>query len=92
MRPDLLVTGPPRSGKTTVIQRASERLDARDYRAGGVYCPEIRSEGDRVGFEIAPMGFIGDVEDRDDTETFEVTEDTRDEFPATLTERLLAVL
>jgi nucleoside-triphosphatase len=49
---NLLVTGPPRSGKTTVVQRVSQELESRGYRAGGVYCPEIRSDGERVGFEI----------------------------------------
>jgi nucleoside-triphosphatase len=175
---NLLITGPPRSGKTTVIQRVRERLESRGYQAGGVYCPELRADGDRVAFEImdvmtgesqvlahvdydegpqvgkyrvnvahvdsvcatafqrafddadllivdeiAPMevfsdefrrqvrrgldgdlpliaaihyhateGFIGEVKDRDDTETVEVTEDTRDALPATLIERLRAVL
>jgi nucleoside-triphosphatase len=178
MSVNYLITGPPRSGKTTVIQNVVDRLGAKGYQAGGIYCPEIRSDGDRVGFEImdvmtgesqvlahadydegpqvgkyrvnvahvdsvcaaafqrafddadllivdeiAPMevysdefrrqvrrgldddlpliaaihyhateGFIGEVKDRDDTETFEVTENTRDSLPATLTEGLLADL
>lgn len=178
MSVDYLITGPPRSGKTTVIQNVVDRLDRKGYQASGIYCPEIRSDGDRVGFEImdvmtgesqvlahvdydegpqvgkyrvnvahvdsvcatafqrayddadllivdeiAPMevysdefrrqvrrgldgdlpliaaihyhateGFIGEVKDRDDTETFEITEDTRDSLPATLTEGLLADL
>lgn len=173
-----LITGPPRSGKTTVIQEVMDRLDARGYRAGGIYCPEVRSEGTRVGFdivdvmtgesqtlahvdlqngprvgkyrvnvdavdtvcaaafpravdeadflvidEIAPMevysdafrqqvnrafdtdkpliaaihyhttdGFIGEVKDRNDTERFEVTADTRDTLPAMLTDRMRAVV
>lgn len=175
---NLLITGPPRSGKTTVIQRVRERLESRGYQAGGIYCPELRADGDRVGFEIvdvmsgesevlahveyeegpavgkyrvdvanvdsicaaafprafddanllivdeiAPMevasdeftwqvrraldadqpllaaihyhatdGFIGEVKNRDDTEIFEVTEETRDSLPASLTERLAASL
>lgn len=178
MPTNYLITGPPRSGKTTVIRDVVDRLDAEGYQAGGIYCPEVRSDGDRVGFEIvdvmtgeskvlahveydegpqvgkyrvsranvdsvcaaafprafddadllivdeiAPMevysdefkrqvrraldgdlpliaaihyhvteGFIGEVKDRDDTETFEVTEDRRDALPATLSERLLADL
>ena len=40
----------------------------------------------------ATEGFIGEVKHRDDTETFEVTEDTRDSLPATLTEGLLVDL
>lgn len=180
MSTNLLVTGPPRSGKTTVLQRVRERLEAEGYRTGGIACPELRSDddGDRVGFEvvdlisgdsrvlahvdradgptvgkyrvnvegvdaiceaaferadtgadvlivdeIAPMevyseafvrevrrgldadrplvaaihyrstaGFIGEVKGRDDTETFEVTDSTRDDLPERLTVRLLGSL
>ena len=173
-----LVTGPPRSGKTTVVQTLVDRLEVRGYRAGGIVCPEIRKDGERVGFEIvdvasgdsrvlahvdqsegpsvgkyrvnvpnvdaicrtafsralksadfvvvdeiAPMevhsdefvrgvrrvldadvplvaaihyrsteGFIGEVKTRDDVETFEVTEATRDRLPGELVERLLGAL
>ena len=52
MSVNYLITGPPRSGKTTVIQNVVDRLDAKGYQAGGIYCPEIRSDGGRVGFEI----------------------------------------
>lgn len=52
MTPDLLPSGPPRSGKTTVVQSVEERLESGGYRVGGSYCPELRSNGDRVGFEI----------------------------------------
>jgi nucleoside-triphosphatase len=175
---NLLITGPPRSGKTTVIQRVMDHLTDEDYQAGGVYCPERRVDGERVGFdlvdvmtgdsctlahvdrtegpsvgryqvnvanidtmyatafqrafedadflivdEIAPMqtyseefprqirqalnsdlpllaaihyeetdGLIGSVKQRDDIEIFEVTEETRDELPVTLTELILARL
>lgn len=178
MAVNLLLTGPPRSGKTTVIDRVREQLETQGSRAGGIYCPEIRSNGDRVGFEIvdnmtgdgrilahfdydegpqvgsyrvnvanvgevcsvafprafeeaafllideiAPMevqsdifvrfvrraldaelplvaaihyrsttGFIGEVKDREDTTTFEVSEETRDELPETLANRLREVL
>jgi nucleoside-triphosphatase len=54
---NLLVTGPPRSGKTTVLQRVRERLESEGYRTGGIACPELRSEddNDRVGFEIVDL-------------------------------------
>lgn len=178
MAVNLLVSGPPRSGKTTVIERVRDRLETQGYRAGGIYCPEIRSGGERVGFEIvdvmtgdgrvlahvdrdegpqvgsyrvdvdnvdeicsvafprafeeadllvideiAPMevqsdtfvrgvrraldsespliaaihdrstaGFIGEVKGREDTTVFEVSEETRDELPETLSNRLRDVL
>lgn len=50
-----LVTGPPRSGKTTVVGTLVDRLEDRGYRAGGIFCPEIRNEGERVGFEIVDV-------------------------------------
>jgi nucleoside-triphosphatase len=52
---NLLVTGPPRSGKTTVIQRVSDRLTDEGYQAGGVYCPEQRVDGERVGFDLVDV-------------------------------------
>lgn len=175
---NFLLTGTPGSGKTTVIEKVIRNLKDHDRAAGGVYCPEIRSDGERQGFEIvdittgeskvlahvhqesgpsvgkyrvnvanvdelcrkvfprafdeadflvvdeiAPMevysdvfneqvrraldvdmplvavihqrstsGFIGEVKQREDTELFEVTTETRDELPATLTELVLGVL
>lgn len=56
MSTNLLVTGPPRSGKTTVLQRVRDHLERQGYRAGGIHCPEILSDdGDRVGFEIVDL-------------------------------------
>ena len=52
---NLLITGPPRSGKTTVIERAVRKLEKRDFTAGGIYCPEIREHDNRVGFEIVDV-------------------------------------
>ncbi|SDR18429.1 nucleoside-triphosphatase [Natronobacterium texcoconense] len=52
MSHNALVTGPPRSGKTTAIERAVDRLRADGYAVGGIASPEIRENGDRVGFEI----------------------------------------
>jgi nucleoside-triphosphatase len=49
---NLLVTGPPRSGKTTAIERTVDRLGERGYEAGGLVAPEIREGGDRVGFAL----------------------------------------
>lgn len=49
---NFLITGPPRSGKTSVIGRAMSVLCGRGLRAGGMYCPEIREGGVRLGFKI----------------------------------------
>lgn len=47
-----LVTGPPRSGKTTTLDRVRDRLSAT---AGGVLAPEVRVDGDRVGFDLVDL-------------------------------------
>lgn len=52
---NFLITGPPRSGKTTVIQRVRSRLKEQGYRVDGIYCPELRVDGTRVGFEIMDL-------------------------------------
>ncbi len=48
----IFVTGPPKTGKTTVLLRAVEKLIAKGYRLGGMVSQEIREKGIRVGFEI----------------------------------------
>jgi nucleoside-triphosphatase len=52
---NLLLTGPPGCGKTTVIRRALEQLGGQ--RLAGFYTREIRQGGQRVGFEI--LGLSG---------------------------------
>jgi nucleoside-triphosphatase len=49
---NLLLTGSPGSGKTTVITRLAELLGGR---AGGFYTAEIRQRGRREGFEIVTL-------------------------------------
>jgi len=61
---NILVTGRPRVGKTTLIRRAAERLGGR---AGGFYTEEIPGEGvrGRRGFRIVTLdgreGTLADV-------------------------------
>ncbi len=47
---NLLLTGSPGCGKTTVIRRLVEQL--ADRRIAGFYSQEIRLNGQRVGFEV----------------------------------------
>jgi nucleoside-triphosphatase len=49
---NFLITGPPGSGKTSLVERVVSILRERGLRAGGIYCPEIREGGARVGFKI----------------------------------------
>jgi nucleoside-triphosphatase len=52
MTKNFLVTGCPGCGKTTVIERTVDLLGKRGINAGGIYCPEMRESGARVGFKI----------------------------------------
>lgn len=47
-----LLTGPPGSGKTTLIKEAVKRFPGR---AGGFYTEEIREGGTRKGFRIVTL-------------------------------------
>lgn len=46
---NLLITGPPGAGKTTVLQRVLQRLNVK---AAGFTTGEIREHGHRVGFAL----------------------------------------
>lgn len=50
---NLLLTGPPRVGKTTLIQRLLEQHPV--VRASGFYTVELREGGHRVGFEAITL-------------------------------------
>lgn len=49
VRQNILLTGPPGCGKTTVIRRVVEGLG--ELRLAGFYTQELREHGRRVGFE-----------------------------------------
>jgi nucleoside-triphosphatase len=49
---NFLVTGRPGCGKTSVIERVMKLLEEKGFQAGGIFCPELREGGIRVGFKI----------------------------------------
>ncbi|MDN7025024.1 AAA family ATPase [Methanoculleus sp. FWC-SCC1] len=53
MTQNLLITGRPGAGKTTLIRRIAESFG--DRRLVGFYTQEILSEGTRVGFELVSL-------------------------------------
>lgn len=49
---NLLLTGPPGVGKTTIVRKV---VDALGPRAGGFYTEEVRHQGKRVGFRLVTL-------------------------------------
>ena len=49
---NILITGKPGIGKTTVLNRVKKAVENQNYSVGGVTCPEMRKKGRRVGFNI----------------------------------------
>ncbi len=48
----VFVTGPPGSGKSTVVSKAVDYAVSIGVRVYGFYTPEVRRGGSRVGFDI----------------------------------------
>lgn len=51
----VLLTGPPGSGKTTLILKAVDWLRSNGYSVGGIVTGEMRRGGIREGFQIADL-------------------------------------
>lgn len=49
---NILLTGRPRVGKSTLIRRVSDKLRQMGYMTGGFYTLEVSKEGKRTGFSI----------------------------------------
>ena len=54
--PRILLTGPPRAGKTTLISRLADELTACGVAVGGFLTREMREGDERVGFTVEEVG------------------------------------
>ncbi|MCX8182493.1 MAG: NTPase [Candidatus Methanomethyliaceae archaeon] len=50
-----IITGRPGIGKSTVLKEVIKVLEANGWRVGGIICPEVRTGGRRVAFEIVDL-------------------------------------
>ena len=55
MKTKILITGPPRSGKSTLIVRLIEYVSKRQITAYGFLTPEVREGNNRIGFDIVDI-------------------------------------
>jgi len=46
---NIVITGNPGCGKTTVCEKVIRRLEEGGIRCGGILCPEVKENGRRVG-------------------------------------------
>jgi len=49
---NIIITGRPRSGKTTLIKKIKNHLEEKGAAIGGIFTPEIRKGNKRIGFKI----------------------------------------
>lgn len=52
---NILLTGPPGVGKTTLLGEIKGKIEGYGYSTGGVYCPEIKENDLRIGFAIVDI-------------------------------------
>jgi nucleoside-triphosphatase len=52
MNRKILITGPPRCGKSTLISKLIEYYTIKNYSIYGFLTPEVKKSGNRIGFDI----------------------------------------
>ena len=55
MKTKILITGPPRSGKSTLIVELIEYFSKRQINVFGFLTPEVREGNNRIGFDIVDI-------------------------------------
>jgi nucleoside-triphosphatase len=50
-----LISGPPNSGKSTLVTKIVEFLKEKSIKVGGVISPEVRENGIRIGFKVIDL-------------------------------------
>jgi nucleoside-triphosphatase len=51
----LLISGPPASGKSTLIIKLIDFLTKNNVKVGGIISPEVRKGGVRIGFKVVDL-------------------------------------
>lgn len=52
MKPKILITGPPRCGKSTLISKLIEHFTQKNRVIHGFFTPEVRKNSKRIGFDV----------------------------------------
>lgn len=52
---NILIQAPPRTGKSTLIDRICSILNEKGYKVGGIVTPEIKEKNRRVGFWVVDL-------------------------------------
>lgn len=55
LKSKIFLTGRPGIGKTSLLRRTMQLLYEKGHIPGGIFCPEIRERGSRVGFAIVDV-------------------------------------
>jgi len=50
-----LISGPPASGKSTLVSKVVDFLRKNDIKVGGIVTPEVRDKGRRIGFKVVDL-------------------------------------